>query len=180
MAPTTVNPLEALTKMFRSWSSVKTFRAKMAVTTSAGVPALQEMILEVVMPDRFHMTSKAIEAIKIGPTVYMKLGPAWQKVTLNQNIDFSFADVQKWQSELGASSDIKFLGAEMLDGTPTLTYQYTVSIKTPTPTTTTSKVWVAVADGLPRKIESTNQNGAKTVIVFYDYNASIAIDAPIK
>ena len=178
--PTSVNPLDALTKMFSGWASVKTFRAKMTTTTATGTPAPQEFTLEVVTPDRFHMTSKSIEAIKIGAVFYMKIGNAWQKVALPQSVDFSFGDVKKLQSELGASTDVKFLGAEVLDGTPTLTYQYTTSIKTPTPTTTTSKVWVAVADGLPRRMESVSKTGAKTVITLYDYNASFSIDAPIK
>ncbi len=177
-APTSVNPLDALTAMFRGWSNVKTFRAKATVTPAKG--AAQEMTMEVVVPDRFHLTSKTFEAIKIGSTMYMKIGASWQKITLGQNLDFSFGDIKKLESELGTSTDVKFLGAEVLDGTPTLTYQYTVSIKTPTPTTTTSKVWVAVADGLPRRMESTSKNGTKTVVTFYDYNASFTIDAPSK
>lgn len=179
-APTSANPLDALTKMFRGWAGVKTFRAKMTTTTATGTPAPTEMTVEAVMPDRFRVTGKGIEAIKIGPTMYMKIGTAWQKIALGQNLDFSFADVKKLEAELGASSDVKFLGAEALDGQPMLTYQYTVSIKTPTPTTTTSKVWMAVADGLPRRMESTTKTGSKTIVTFYDYNASFTIDAPMK
>lgn len=178
--PTSVNPMDALTKMFSGWASVHSFRMKMTTTTATGTPAPQESTMDVVMPDRMHLITKGVDVIKIGAVIYMKVGTMWQKVALPQGLDFSFADVKKLQSEFGASTDVKFIGAEVLDGTPTLTYQYTVSIKTPVATTTTSKVWVAVSDGLPRRTESVSKSGAKTVVTFYDYNAAITIDAPIK
>jgi hypothetical protein len=176
--PTSANPLDALTRAFRGWGGVKSFRVKM--TTASGTAAGLEMTMERVMPDRFHMVSKQFEAIMIGQTFYMKIGAQWQKMVMPNSIDLSFADVKKYETELGASSETKLIGPDVLDGTPTLVYQYTTTIKTPTPTTVTSKVWIAVADGLPRKMESESKAGTKTVMTFYDYNANISIEAPIK
>lgn len=178
VAPASANPLDALTRVFRGWTGVKSFRSKITTTTSAGVTT--ELNLDVVVPDRFHIVSKQFEAIVIGATYYLKTGTTWQKIALPKGLDFSSADLKARAAELGASTDIKLIGPEMLDGTPTLVYQYTVTIKTPTPSTRTSKVWVAVSDQLPRQVESVSVTGAKTTAIYSDYNAAITIEPPIK
>jgi hypothetical protein len=176
--PTSANPLDALKSVFRGFAGVKSFRAKM--TTTGGTTANQDMNLEVVMPDRFHMTSKEFEAYLIASTFYMKVGNQWQKIAMPKTLDLGFADANKLEAQLGATTETKLIGAEVLDGTPTTVYQYTTTIKTPTPMTVTSKVWVAVVDGLPRKMESVPKTGVKTVVTYYDYNANIVIEPPIK
>jgi hypothetical protein len=176
--PTTANPLDALTRIFRGWAGVKSFRAKITVTPTTG--AATETDLDVVMPDRFHVVSKQLEAIAIAGTYYVKLAGQWQKIALPKTIDLSFADLKKIEAELGASSDVKLIGPEVLDGTPTLVYQYTTTTTTPISTTTTSKVWVAVADQLPRRMESVAKSGTKTTVIYYDYNAAITIEPPIE
>lgn len=182
--PTSANPLEALTKAFRGWAGTKSFRAK-ATTIPAppkkGTPTPPtEMTLEVVMPDRIHIIGASFEAYKIGSTFYTKIGTQWQKSTVPARLDFSFVDLKKIEDELGATKETKFLGPEILDGIPTLVYQYTTTIKTPVTATTVSKVWIGVADQLPRKSEALGQSGSKTTTLYYDYNANIIIEAPIK
>ena len=49
----------------------------------------------------------------------------------------------------------------------------------PAPQVYVSKLWVAVPDGLPRKLESADPSSAlKTTVVYYDFNAPITINAP--
>lgn len=167
-----------MSKIFKGWSSVKTFRSKGVI---AGVPGgNQDITFEAVMPHRFHMTMAQIEAILIGKTVYMKIGGKWSKTPLPQGINFDFANPQTYASQVGATSNVKFIGADVVDNTPTLVYQYTTTVKGPPQTTVTSKVWVGVADNLPRKVESEPKAGQKTTMTFYDYNATnITIAAPI-
>ncbi|MBI4790977.1 MAG: hypothetical protein HY782_28440 [Chloroflexi bacterium] len=175
--PTAGNAVDALSKVFKSWTSVKSFRAKMTII---GQPTgTTEMNLEVVTPDRFHMTSKQMEIVLIGNTVYLKLGNTWQKVPLPQGIDLSLADPKKYADEIAASTDVKLVGVETLDGTPTIIYQYTVNIKGPPAQKITSKVWVGATDNLPRKVESAPTATQKTTILFTDYNANITINPPI-
>jgi outer membrane lipoprotein-sorting protein len=176
--PTLANPLDAIKGAFRGFGGAKSFRAKM--TSTSGAAANQEMILEVVMPNRFHMTSNQFEAYMIASTFFMKVGNQWQKIAMPKAFDLSMVDAKKLEADLGASTETKLIGAELLDGTPTTVYQYTTTIKTPTPTTNTSKVWIGVADGLPRKMESMPKTGGKTVITYYDYNVNIVIEPPIK
>ena len=175
--PTAGSAVDALTKIFKGWASVKSFRAKMTLT---GPPTgTTEMNLQVVTPDRFHLTSQQMEIILIGTTVYLKLGNTWQKVPLPQGIDLSLANPKTFESQIGASSDVKLVGTEVLNGTPTIVYQYTADIKGPPAQKITSKVWVGATDNLPRKIESSPSANQKTVIVFTDYNANITVNPPI-
>jgi hypothetical protein len=84
--------------------------------------------------------------------------------------------------ELTKNAQVKFLGPEVLDGTPTLVYEYTLANAFGTNMTSTSKTWIGASDSLPRKSETEaeiNKQKSKTVITFYDYNASINIEPPI-
>ncbi len=175
--PTPANPGASLTNIFKTWGAVKSLRAKM--TTTGGTTGTQEMTMEVVMPDKFHMVGKDIEMYLIGKNFYMKVGTKWQKMTMPPGTNFDFANPQKIAATMGAQTDVKFLGAEVLDGVPTLIYQYTTSIKGPPAQKYTSKVWVGAVDSLPRKSESEPKPGQKTTVIFYDYNANITIAAPI-
>jgi hypothetical protein len=170
------NPLASLTHAFGGWLSAKSFRAHVNTTTGK---TTTDSLIEVVMPDRFHFTNKSSEIIKIGNDFYSKTGTTWRKVTAPQSFDVSFADTRKIQEQLGLSSEQKFVGAEVLDGTPTLLYQYVTIVNSP-PNTTTTKVWVGAADGLPRKSESLSKSGTHTLVLYSDYNANISIDPPIK
>jgi hypothetical protein len=159
---------------------VKAFRTKITTTGTPNRPAV-EMNVEYVAPDRYHMASKELEFILIGATMYIKAGTQWQKITAPQLKDaLNISDPGKLEQDLGVSTNIQLIGPEVLDGTPTLVYQYTTTTKGTPPETFTSKVWIGVADNLPRKLESVSPTtGAKTTIIYYDYNANIVINAPI-
>lgn len=173
--PTPANPVQGLLTAFKGLGGVKSFRAKISTT---GLPGgTQDSDLEMVLPDRFHMTTSKLEMILIGKTMYIKTGTKWQKLT--QNIDLSAVDAKKLEAELGISKDVKLVGTDVIDGTPTFVYQYTTTIKGPPARTTTSKVWVGMADNLPRKRETEPKAGQKTTTTYYDYNANITINAPM-
>ncbi len=175
--PTPANPGAALTNIFKAWGNVKSLRAKM---TSTGAPTgTQEMTMEVVMPDKYHLTGKDLDMYLIGKAFYMKVANKWQKMNMPPGISFDFANPQKIAATLGAQTDTKFLGAEILEGVPTLVYQYTTSIKGPPAQKYLTKVWVGALDNLPRKSESEPKPGQKTTVIFYDYNADLSIKAPI-
>jgi hypothetical protein len=174
---TSANPLDALKRIFGGWASVKTFRAK--YTRTAGGKTT-DGTLEVVLPDRYHLLSSTSEIYIIGNVFYIKTGKTWLKSSMPKDFDMSFSNWKKFLDDLGAATDIKFIGPDLLDGTPTLVYQYTVTIKGPPAISTVTKFWSAVSDNLPRKSETTASTGNKTVTTYYDYNANIVIEAPIK
>ncbi len=148
------------------------------MTTTGGTSGTQLTTLEMVMPDKIHMVGKDaagkdFEMYQIGKTFYVKVGTKWQKVTMPAGINLDLTNPQKVAAAMGLQKNVKFVGAEVLDGVPTLIYQYTSTQKVAT------KVWVGVLDSLPRKSESEPKPGQKTTVIFSDYNANITITAPI-
>ena len=126
----------------------------------------------------------------IAGSYYVKLGDKpWQKMPASVQSPLnalSFVlDEKQLDAFLQSVSEFRLVGPEILDGTPTLAYQYKANSAEP-PATGTSKIWIGVADNLPRKIEidsTSTLNGqtysAKTTRLYYDYNADIKIEAPI-
>src|SRR5262249_21358090 len=114
------------------------------------------------------------------------------------NVDLT--DPKKFEQSIGASTETKLVGPDVLDGTPCLVYQYTTilapesgpvgggeagAVPQPgikpaaTPSAFTAKVWVGVADQLPRKLESADPNSsAQTTILYYDFDAPITVNPP--
>jgi outer membrane lipoprotein-sorting protein len=169
--------VDVLANAFRGLAGVKTFRAKLVMS---GLPKVgtQEMNLDVVLPDRFHVTSQQLEMILVGKTVYMKVANKWQKVATTQ-FDLSLADPGKLEKDLQSATGTKVMGTDDLNGTPAFVYQFTTSVKGPPAQTHTYKVWIGAKDGLPRQMEVDVNTGAKTTISFFDYNTPITINAPI-
>lgn len=186
------NPKDDLSTAFANWGSVKTFRAKMTTTGLPDAAGPQERTIDVVLPDRLHMKDPRTEMIKVGGDMWIKLPTGWQKFA--QNVDFDLTDPKKFESEIGASTGTRLIGPDVFEGTPCLVYEYTTRFTggqtavpgkpgdkaaSKLPDTYTSKVWIAVADNLPRKVESADPSSpAKTTIVYYDYNAPITINPP--
>ena len=163
------NPLDALGKAFTSWGSVKSFR--MHVST-AGAP---EVTVEVVMPDRYHINTGQAEMIMIGNTTYIKMGNTWQKMNIPGGGASAFNpdtfSPKTFATQLQNLPDVKFLGADTVDGVPCTVYQITPKGGG---SASTTKFWIGVGDGFPHKIES----GAAT-ITFTDFNGNITINPPI-
>ncbi len=173
------NPAKDLLDIFKGWSSAKSFRAKM--TTTGGAAGAQDMTLEVVMPDRFHVTmAQTMEAIIIGKDIYLRLGDRWQKTVTPQGLDLTIVDPKRYATQLTGTTAVKDVTVEMLDGIETRVYQYTTTVNLPRMTQNVNcKVWVGVADNLPRKVENSGDDGSKSTIVFTDYNADITIKPPM-
>jgi hypothetical protein len=132
-----------------------------------------------------------MEMIIVGDTAWMKLPTGWQK--FGSGIELDLTNPKKFEESIGASSESKLIGPDVFDGVPCLVYEYTTRFApggtagqpgTVKPEGTsesyTSKVWVATADKLPRKVETGDPNSpARTTIVYYDFDAPISIDPPV-
>jgi len=163
-----------------AFSKVKTFRVKMeSLASTAGQPLAGIATLEVVLPNRAHLTMEGMEAVIISGTTYFKIGGQWQKVEGGEQNFLSlldFADIQKTaQQQL---KDVVKVGNEILDGVPTTAYTYT-EVSTSTSAPVQVKLWVGLTDRLPRKIEITEGGKVTTRMTYYDYNAPFTIEAPI-
>jgi hypothetical protein len=174
------NPLDSMSNAMRAQLNAKSFRARME-SSFAGENSTR--VVEFVAPDRFHMTSDIDEIIIVGPSTYRRTkNGQWQKFPLDAGSMVSTFRDPKMIDELAKSTEMKFLGSEVLDGTPTFVYQYTMTNAYGSGMTTQSKTWIGAADSLPRKSEveaEINKEKSKTTITYYDYNTNIQIEPPI-
>jgi hypothetical protein len=138
---------------------------------------------EVVLPDKFHLFSTLSggperEYIIIGSTTYAKVGGQWAQLQIDlSGMLANFID----RLDPEAISDVRLVGSEDVNGTPTFVYIYTYT-NTVEGTLITSKVkmWVGVDSGLPLKqvvngeVNGVNYQSEQTIT----YNSSIIIEAP--
>jgi hypothetical protein len=175
--------LAALNRALDRMTAIKTFRASM--TTSGLKEGKVETRIEAVLPDRFHVTNDQFELTLVGSDVYRK-SPAglWEKSITGSALT-TLLDPKKLEEYLATSNEVKLLRSETLDNTLTQVYEIRADHLPPkkSPHEVSNpfiaRVWVAVSDGLPRKLEGIAQRTrVKTTVVYYDYNARITINRP--
>ena len=187
------NPRAELTDAVKAQLNAKSYRARLDSSSSNGMTGTT--LIEFVAPDRFHMTQNSQlpgrgnvrqEIIIVGKDTWMRMGDAaWQKFPVDVGqIIAQFRD-PKVLDELTQSADIKFVGADTVDGTPALVYEYTIKGELGKGIKNTAKTWIGVADSLPRKTETEGELEfmgkplkTKTSITYSDYNADIKIEPP--
>ncbi len=171
-------------------AKTKSFRGLQTIESSQGSIT---STIDVVMPDRFHITLAAFntEVIMIGPDTYTRTaGGSWVKtaspttVTETMTLLETPAQVSAFIATL---SNVQSLGTETINGTPCNVYGFTQSISQAGVTGSSDvKLWVGVADGLPRQqvMKTTaTQAGLTTeatiTLVYSDFNSpDIKIEAP--
>lgn len=190
------DPRDDLKKAFTAQLAAKTFRARMEMSLA---PKGTHNEMEFVSPDRFHvsiigpplMQGRSIrqEMIIVGKDTFTKTGDmAWQKTTMDSD-DATMATTigemaKQFRSEDVAQrmmkyEEVKFVGADTLEGQPVRVYQYKLKSAQGQ---TTGKIWISASDDLPRKIEQ--ESGSETArskltTTYYDYNANINIEPPV-
>lgn len=183
-------PLDVMTRAMRAQLDAKSYRAHVTSTLADGAP--NKMIIEYVAPDRYRMVNdmqvggKSLnqEFIIVGNGSYIKApNGQWVKSPVDASeIVKGFRD-PKMLDELAKTADVKFVGADTLDGAPMLVYQYTQTNPMGLKMTSTAKTWLSVADGMPRKTESEGEfdgKKTKTLVTISDYNSDIKIESPVK
>ncbi|HYO98769.1 MAG TPA: hypothetical protein VER76_00995 [Pyrinomonadaceae bacterium] len=184
-------PLDVMTKAMRAQLDAKSYRAH--VTSSVSDGTTSSMVIEYVAPDRYRMTSEAkpgggqsyqMEYVIVGGETYIKApNRGWVKSPIDAGGMIKAFRDPKMLDELAKTADVKYVGAETLDGEPALVYQYTQNNPLGTNLKSSSKTWLSVADGLPRKTETDGEfNGqkTKTLVKMSGYNSDIKIEAPPK
>jgi hypothetical protein len=154
-----------------AYAKVKSYKATYVMEASG---TKQDGNMEVVLPDKFHMTFASpagnIEVILIGSDTYFKAGPSWIKQTSTAGAPQAFdpksisGTVQGWRS------------AGAVKGATAVVSGKTCQIYTITSQAGNQEL--CIADNLPYRMIS-QSGGTKTTITFSDYNANIDIKAPI-
>ena len=172
------NPKDVLTKSIEAHLNAKSLRTRMTTTSSQGT---YTATLEYASPDRYHVVMPQVEMISIGSEAYMKVGERWTKSPMNvgQLIN-QFRDPEAVE-EMRRKTDIKFVGADTLDGQAMYVYEYAMEDAAGVGARGRAKTWISQADLLPRKTEVDGEAGgikSHTTITYSDYNSEIKIERP--
>lgn len=182
---------EAVVEALKKWITVKSFRQRFT-STSAGVSSKGEM--EFVAPDRVHMVmeiaGEPFESITIGKTEYTKDSDGtWKETTVEGPQGASsqgrfFADPRYVADLANNVTDAQFIGTETGEVISLQVYKFKHKLPD-TEGLYESRLWIAVNDGLPRKLETTYdftsegvRSTGKASSICSDYNTDIRIDAP--
>ena len=144
------------------------YRSKDTTTyTLAGQSQSLETTREFVPPDRTRTIFKPAlasfdEVINIGSVQYTKdLSGNWTKFDQPDGISSRTPNVEDIIAK--AVSDVQLVGPDLVNGTPSMAYTMKFNLNAGDATFAgTYKVWLAVADGLPRQVDSQGSATAKS------------------
>lgn len=180
---TSVNARAVLSNAFTQLGKVKSLRIRMVMVNLQGEE--REAAIEVVYPNRIHVSSSGYEIIGIGQTLYTRLnGDAWKKTTdLPTGAADSFNPKNVMESALsapGIAMSAWAIGEEMIGGAQTTVYEIIVEEQMKNNQSISSlRLWVGKTDALPHKMEFSSLNSALRMSLYYkDFNTNIAINAP--
>ncbi len=188
------DPRADVVKAMKASLDAKSFRKRMTTTNSSGSNI--NSTIEFVAPNRAHITqdmnlsSGSIvkkEMIITDKDSYVKNGDAsWQKSPMDLgDLLAQFRD-PKIIDSLTEKAEVKYLGADTLDGVPMLVYQYTIKDLLGKGNNMVTKAWIGTTDNLPHQTESETDMDlgtgkmihSKSTVTYYDYNADIKIEPP--
>jgi hypothetical protein len=164
-------------------NALKSYRIKGQVTGGSDPGQNGPLLMEVISPDKAHLSLPSFEFYSIGTTAYYKLGAnaAWMKG----------AQVDAGRNPLGVpvldprqmiESAVKAAGANLgqpgaLNGKAMWVYNFTATASDPNSSTGT--LWVGKDDGLPYKLLDLEQDGTNVELNYYDFDADFKIEPPI-
>jgi len=184
-APTSVSividPETTVRNVLAATLNAPPYRTTITITSAKSV---SEMNAEVILPDRFHITSKrndrTSEMIIADGKTYTMTNGVWTASTQDMSgLTSSFVSAISKDTTI---SDAKLVKPDVVDGIPALVYTFNSVYKSADmEVTTATMMWVDSLNGLPIKmVEDSVYNGTKSHIeqsIVYD--PSITIENPI-
>lgn len=157
--------------------------------TMNGQPAMQPStrVVDFAAADRSHLKWKGgsggdMEMITFGDKHYWNTNGKWSETASASAGERAKkgADMEKMLAE--ATKEVKYVGAETVNGVPCFAYAYSLEMNVSGNTYTgKGKAWVGAADGLPHQNDSVFKFSSyeqKSHIV-YEYNVNIKVEKPI-
>lgn len=136
---------------------------------------------DVILPDRFHLTTDGQEMLIIGEKTYMKQNGQWVDFPVDIGGAISgMVGTMTSQTEQSIS-DAVMLGSDTVNGTPTTLYQFHLGLDAGGNTiSSTVKLWVDSLRGLPVQQQIDGDVGGikSSTLQVITYDASITIPQP--
>mgnify|MGYP000852622087 CR=1 FL=1 len=174
------NPLEGIVGAYQKAYEAKSYRAQL-VSTREDISGITKC--EFVAPDRYRLSTGPTEIIAVGDATFLKTLGSWQRVADGLPNQLKSVRDTQMVEKMRAANNVKFVQADTLNGEAMLVYECTTSNLLGTEGITYAKTWVSIAEGLPRKAEFEGMIGSvktRGVMTWFDYNADIKIEPPIK
>lgn len=183
---------ETIVRALRGLRAPKSFRMRQEWSST---DRRATAFVEVVKPDCSHTTqNNNEETIVIGEKGYSRKGKGpWLKFTVGMTVDVSVAPQSDIHEQIKSIEQVKFIGADTLDGVSVLAYEYEQIDASGKKIAGQYRIWIGSKDGLAYRTESETQCRAqdwggkpgdaglipiKVVTTYYDYNADIIIELP--
>ncbi len=183
-APTSISvvtdPEKTIQNVLAASLKAPAYRTNIIITSADSV---SEMNAEVILPDRFHITSKrkdkTSEMIVADGKTYTKTNATWVESTQDMSgLTSGFASAIGEDTTI---SDVKFVKPDVVNGKPALVYSFNSLYKSgDIQVDTATMMWVDPLNGLPIKmVEDSVFSGSKSHIErTIEYDPSISIEAP--
>jgi hypothetical protein len=174
------DPQQAVVNALKKVMNAGPYHVHSVTTTADGNTT--EMDGDVILPDRYHMTTSSGEYIVIGSKTYMNLNGTWSLFPVDLGSIVSGLTSSFTSDVLNNVTNASYVGPDVAGGKPAQVYQFTESIQISDQAVTSNvKMWVGVANGLPVKMQVEGEfAGVKsTTVQDITYDSSIKIEAPI-
>jgi hypothetical protein len=174
------DPQTTVTNILSDFTKAPPYHVTMTVTTDTST---LNMSADVILPDRFHITTErqgtTSEMLIVGDKSYNKVNGQWVASSLDiGSLTASFADGLSKDTTI---SNVKFVKSDTINGQPTSVYtfdsHYAVEGLTIDSSTT---MWIDTSNGLPVKMQiDSNAAGIQShTEQSIEYDPSIIIEAP--
>lgn len=156
---------------FVKWLQVKSYRAKEMAQ------GMGSMTMEYVSPDRYHITQQmsgvVAETINVGKEGRLRQGGGpWQCLPEREPISLNPKGMEEIKGEVTAARG----PVVTIDGVQTQSYTYSTNENGKI---SNQKLFVALTNGLPKRIQQLDGKGAvQWTMDYFDYNAPITITLP--
>jgi len=167
----TADPRSELVDAFQKAMADGSYR--MNIQSSAG----PDTMLEVQLPDRFHMKNPQSEMVMLPGGTWINAGGRWMKVPMDMSRITQGYTEQAMKEGINALQDVQYLGEESVDGCSSRHYSYAVRGNfMGVSANSDAQAWVCGDSGMPIKVVSTDKGN--TVTISYDFDAAVNIQAP--
>lgn len=171
--------LEEIVAALLAMNDQVSFRVEQVVNSPDGT-AIQ--YVDVLLPDKYHMTTTDMEMIIIEDSAWVKVEGEWMATpgdgeTIVKSFTF-IADEEEANRFRDAATSAGYHGEDTLNGERVYVYTFGLFENG---RSSDQRLWVAVSDGLPRRMEITllGEDGQALITnSFYDYNVELIIGPP--